>query len=192
MEGERTLAGVLRDLPDGQAVALGDMLAATGTRTHGAALLLLSLPEALPLPLPSASAILGIPLVIVSAHLALFGEAGALPRRLRARILPPWLVGALRGRIADIIGRAEGLSRRRWLPLARSERLLGLVCLYLSALLLAPLPLFNVPPAFCLVLIAWGMVQRDGRAVAAGLAGTVVLTAALAGLVEWVRVRLEL
>jgi hypothetical protein len=189
--GGRTFTRVLRDLPEGQAVTLGDLLAAAGSRAHGAALLLLSLPEALPLPLPSASAILGVPLVVVSAHLMLFGEAGALPRRLRERALPPWLLDLLRRRVVPLLGRAERLSHPRWLRLAGRERPLGLVCLYLSVLLLLPLPFFNVPPALCLVLLAWGMVQRDGVAVAAGLAGTVVLTAVLLGLVEWVRLRLE-
>jgi hypothetical protein len=54
-------------------------------------------------------------------------------------------------------------------------------------LLLLPLPLFNTPPALCLALLAWGMVQRDGAAVAAGLAGTLAVTAALG----WVAGRLH-
>lgn len=191
MAGERTLTQVLRGLPEGVPVTLGDLLAASGSRAHGVALLLLGLPESLPLPLPSASAILGVPLVVISAHLALFGEAGALPRRLRARMLPPWLLGALRHRVAPLLGRAERLSHPRWMTLAGRERALGVVCLYLSVLLLLPLPFFNVPPALCLVLLAWGMVQRDGMAVAAGLAGTLMMTAGLVGLIGWARSLLE-
>lgn len=191
MARERTLTQVLRDLPVGRAVTLGDLLAATGARAHGVALLLLSLPEALPLPVPSASLILGLPLMGISLHLALFGEAGPLPRRLRERVLPSWFLAALRGRLAPMLARAERLSHPRWLRLARQERPLALVCLYLSALLLLPIPFFNVPPALCLVLLAWGMVQRDGVAVAAGIAGTVAVTAALAGLAGWARALLD-
>lgn len=187
MTGNRSLTDVLRDLPQEQAVSLGAILSATGSRAHGVALLLLSLPEALPLPLPSASAVLGVPLVLISAHLALFGEAGPLPQRLRAQPVPSWFVVLLRERVAPLLGRVERLSRPRWFDLARQERLLGLVGLYLSILLLAPLPFFNVPPALCLVLLAWGMVQRDGKAVAVGLGGTLAVTAALVGLVEWAR-----
>jgi hypothetical protein len=187
MAGERSLTRVLRDLPEGQDVTLGGLLAATGSRAHGVALFLLSLPEALPLPLPSASAILGVPLVVISAHLMLFGETAALPRRLREQVLPKWLVGLLHGRVAPLLGQAERLSSPRWLRLAGRERLLGVVCFYLSVLLLLPLPFFNVPPALCLVLLAWGMVRRDGVAVATGLLGTVILSAALGGLVEWTR-----
>lgn len=187
MGGDATLSRVLRDLPEGRAVTLGALLAATGSRAHGVALLLLGLPEALPLPVPSAAAILGVPLVLISGHLALFGETGALPGRLGDRALPSWLVGALRGRVAPLLGRAERLSHPRLPALAAWQRPLGLVCLYLSLLLLAPLPFFNVPPALCLVLLSWGMVQRDGVAVVAGVAATLAMTAALAGLADWAR-----
>jgi hypothetical protein len=191
MTGHRSLTEVLRDLPGDQAVSLGAILSATGSRAHGVALLLLSLPEALPLPLPSASAILGVPLVIISAHLALFGEAGPLPQRLRTQTVPSWFVALLRERVAPLLGRAERLSRPRWSDLARQERFLGLVCLYLSILLLAPLPFFKVPPALCVVLLAWGMVQRDGVAVVVGLVGSAGMTATLVGLVEWARTMLK-
>lgn len=191
MGGEQSLHRMLGNLPDGGGLTLGALLEAAGSRAHGVALLLLALPEALPLPVPSASAVLGVPLLIISAHLVLFGAGASLPRRLRARALPAWLLGLLRERVAPILGRAERLSRARWMPLARGDRLLGLVCTYLSVLLLLPLPFFNVPPALCLVLIAWGMVQRDGVAVLAGLAGTVAITGALAGLVELARITLR-
>lgn len=185
MAEERTLTRALEVLPRGRPVTLGDLLDETGSGAHGGALLLLSLPEALPLPLPSLSAVLGVPLVAISAHLAFSGEAETLPRWLGDRVLPPRLLSVLQTGVAPILGRAERLSHPRWLPLARRQRLLGVACLYLSVLLLLPLPFFNVPPALCLALLAWGMVQRDGVAVAAGLAGTVALTAALAGLLEW-------
>lgn len=186
MTAKGTLAQALENLPKGQPVTLGALLSATGSRAHGVALLLLSLPEALPIPVPSAAAFLGVPLVAISAHLAVFGEAATLPRWLRRQVLPHRLVGVLRSRVAPVLGRAERMSHLRWAPLAGQERLLGLACLYLSVLLLLPLPFFNVPPALCLVLLAWGMVQRDGTAVAAGLAGTLALTAVLFGVIQWV------
>lgn len=183
----RPLSQVLAALPEGAAMTLGTLLVATGSRAHGAALLLLALPEALPLPVPSASAILGMPLVLVSAHLALFGEAQRLPRRLREVGLPAWFLRLLHRRVAPLLARAERLSRPRYEGLAAQERLLGVVCLYLSALLLLPLPFFNIPPAVALVLLAWGMLRQDGAAVALGLAGTALTTALMVGLLDWIR-----
>lgn len=187
MGANRTLSLVLKELPEDRSVSLGELLSQVGTGVHGFALLLLSVPEALPLPLPSLSAILGVPLIIISAHLAWFGEESRLPSSVRDRILPTWLLGFLRTRVAHVLARAERHAHPRWQRLAGRDQSLGFVCLYLSILLLLPIPFFNVPPALCLALLAWGMVQRDGLAVIAGLVGTVIVTAALVGLFGWAR-----
>lgn len=183
----QSLSQLFQDLPAGRPLTLGEILAAFGSRAHGCALLLLAIPEALPLPIPSMSGILGVPLVAVSAHLALFGETSALPQIVRGRQLPPRLVDVLRFRIAPIFQRAERLSRPRWPEIADWVRFLGLICLYLSLLLLLPLPFFNAPPALCLVLLAWGMVQRDGVFIVGGLAGTFAVTLTVAWFAEWLR-----
>jgi len=65
------------------------------------------------------------------------------------------------------------------------ERSIGLVCLYMSVLLLAPLPLFNFAPGLCLVALALGMVQRDGLLVLISVVATVVMTVALVFAVNW-------
>ena len=182
--GTRSLAEVLGDLPRGRSVTLAETLEAAGPRAHGSALLLLVLPEALPLPVPSLSAVLGLPLLLITLHLAAYGGEARLPRRLGDLALPGAVVGALRDRVAPLLARAEHVSRPRWQGIAAPERVLALVCLYLAAVLLLPLPFFNTPPALCLALIAWGMLRRDGLAVALGLAGTLGVTAALGWLAE--------
>lgn len=180
----RPLSEVLAELPRDRSVTLGETLGAMGTRAHGCALILLALPDALPLPLPSLSAILGLPLLIVSAHLATYGEGGRLPKRARGFVLPRRLVGALRDRVAPLLRRAERLSHPRWQAVAGQDRTLAIVCLYLAALLMLPLPFFNTPPSLCLLLVAWGMIQRDGVFVLAGLIGTAGVTAALIWIAE--------
>ena len=177
--GTGRLSDILRDLPRDRAVTLEETLGAMGPRAHGCALLLLALPDALPLPLPSLSLVLAVPLLLVTVHLLAFGTGRGLPARLGGFALPAGLVGTLRDRVAPLLGRAERLSQPRWQPLAGRERLLALVCLYLAAVLLLPIPFFNTPPALCLVLLALGMVQRDGVLVVAGLAGTAGVTLAL-------------
>jgi hypothetical protein len=77
------------------------------------------------------------------------------------------------------------MSRPRWAAFAGQERLIGLVCAYLSLILLLPLPFVNAPPAICLALIALGLIQRDGVLIALGLAGTVMTTFALVAAVVW-------
>jgi hypothetical protein len=71
-----------------ESISLGELASALRGRAHAFALLILVLPETIPLPVPSISIILGIPLVLIAAHLVLHGERAGLPRRVRDVHLP--------------------------------------------------------------------------------------------------------
>lgn len=154
----------------GEAVSLGDALDYSGARIHGAAILLMSLPECIPLPVPSFGAILGIPLLVVSAHLTVFGEGSNLPDRARRIQLPPRMIALMARHLTGPLTRAERLSQTRIAALGRRERVVGALCTLMSVLLLLPVPLMNVPPAIVLAILSWGLLQRDGLFVAIGIA----------------------
>lgn len=168
----------------GERIPFSAIVAAAGSRVHGFALLVFVLPEVPPLPLPSASTFLGIPLIIISAHLALFGEGTLLPVRLQSVTVPRSVLAAAARYLAPVFRWLERASRPRLLWLVRRERLIGLVCLYLSVVLILPIPLLNAPPAASLAAVALGMIQRDGAMVILGILGGVIVTAVLIGLVD--------
>jgi len=165
-----------------QSIPVGSVVSAAGSRVHGLALLLFALPDALPLPIPSVSAIIGLPLLLLSVHLIIFGDNSRLPARVESSRIPRPVVATIARYVVPVLSRLEHLSQPRWTGLVRQERLIGIVCLYLSAILLLPIPLMNTPPAMCLAAIGLGMIQRDGVLVAGGLLGAVLTTAALIGL----------
>lgn len=167
-----------------QPVDLASVLAAAGTRVHGLALLLFVLPETLPLPLPSASTFLGIPLFLISLHLALFGDQALLPARVLPTKIPRALLAAVGRYVVPILAWTERHSHARW-PALMHERLIGLVCIYLSIILLLPVPLMNAPPAICMAIIAVGLIRRDGVLVVLGSAGTLVMTGVFIWAAEW-------
>jgi hypothetical protein len=196
-EAEEPFSEALRALPTlapavgEEGPRLGRMLDRLGSRAHGTAILLLAIPDALPLPIPSAGAVIGVPLIAISGHLALFGERGGLPRRALEWRLPPRIARVIAVRVAPVLARAERISRPRLAIVAGKERPAGLACLVLSAILFLPIPLVNLPAAIGLVILAWGLVQRDGVIVAIGLgyavAIAVLVVAALAVLMDVVR-----
>lgn len=153
----------------GEPVSLGDALDYSGARIHGAAILLMSLPECIPLPIPSFGAILGIPLLITSAHLTVFGEGSNLPDRARRIQFPPRMIALMARYLVGPLARAERLSHDRLAALGRRERIVGALCTLMSIILLLPVPLLNVPPAVVLVVLSWGLLQRDGLFVAIGI-----------------------
>ncbi len=86
--------------------------------------------------------------------------------------------------LAPVFRWIEGVSRPRWLWLARRERLIGVVCLYLSLVLILPIPLLNSPPAACIAVVALGMIQRDGVFIVAGIVGGLIVTGILVGVID--------
>src|SRR4029079_2228846 len=121
-----------------QSIPVGSVVSAAGSRVHGLALLLFALPDALPLPIPSVSAIIGLPLLLLSVHLIIFGDNSRLPARVESSRIPRPVVATIARYVVPVLSRLEHLSQPRWTGLVRQERLIGIVCLYLSAILLLP------------------------------------------------------
>lgn len=180
------LAGFRADLPDGR-VTLSDCAAILGDRAFGGFLLMLALPNILPLPWGFATA-LCLPMVLIAAQMLLGRRRLWLPGILLR-------LGAEREVVARVLDRSLQMLRHteRWLkprmPFLSSlpaERLAGAVCLFLCVVLVLPIPLLGWFPAFALVALALGLVERDGLMLLVGYALSgltlVALIVALAGI----------
>jgi hypothetical protein len=152
----------------GPRVSLRDVVEALGERGFGILILLLALPNATPGPaMPGLSAVFAIPLCVLAAQLAGGREEPLLPAWLLRRSMTL-------ARFRQIVGYAAPSIRRveRWLkprPGLPEKRWLGLVILVLTLALAVPIPFANMPPALALLLIALGLVEKDGTAVRVGL-----------------------
>ncbi len=179
--GSRPTSEILQTLADeaGDKIAFGDVTAATGSRKHGFGLVLFALPELLPIPFVGFSAILAIPLGLLSLHLLIYGERTSVPEGVRRREMPSKVVKAVAKYAVPVFRRIEAVSRPRLAGVAEMHWLIGLVCLVLSGVLALPIPLGNFLPALCLVVIAFGMVQRDGLIVLVGMIGAVGVSGGL-------------
>ncbi|KIT14313.1 exopolysaccharide biosynthesis protein [Jannaschia aquimarina] len=179
---EKPISVVLTELSarngEGVNVRLGDVVDMIGSRGHGIAIVLLALPDTIPAPIPGLSGILGIPLFFISLHLAIFGETGRLPKRAERVAVPGRFLTLLARYGAPVLRRAERVTGPRFLAIAGRERLVGLFCVLWSLVLWLPIPFLNGPPATLLVLMAWGLIQRDGLFVGLGLVGSFALIAA--------------
>ncbi|MYZ46317.1 exopolysaccharide biosynthesis protein [Propylenella binzhouense] len=94
-------------------VPLQSVLAAVGTRVHGTALFILSVPEAVPLPIPSASMIFGMPIIMIAGHLVFFGEQAGLPRRMHTLPVPARALRLLACYLTPLLLVMERVSRPR-------------------------------------------------------------------------------
>ena len=188
---KRRLSEILGDMaadPGRLRISVGDLFAAMGDRAFGPLLLIFALPNVFPTP-PGTSAILGAPLVFLTAQLML-GRAPWLPRLIADRSMTRADFGSIVARISPWLMRAERLLKPRltFLVYPPAEYLIGLLALILAVVLALPIPLGNILPALAICFFSFGILERDGVCVLIGLAIS-ALSAVVAGGVVYALVK---
>ena len=175
-EGRIPLSQLLLDLVDDgrEIVTLNEVIELFGRRAMGALLFVFAVPNLLPLP-PGSSTILGAPLLLLSPQL-LFGVKGLwLPRGLRRREIKVSDLRPALVRFTPWLQKVERVSKPRLLILFGpvGDRLIGLICTLLAFVLILPIPLGNLLPAFTIGTLALALFQRDGLIALVGYASAV-------------------
>jgi hypothetical protein len=154
---------------EGDAVTLDWILAELHERAFGLFLLVLALPCCIPF-LYGIPQIVALPLLFVSAQLMIGRRKPWLPDRLGARTVSRDGLESLARRAAPWLVRIEGVSRPRLMGLTHApfDHLVGLALVLFSASILVPLPATNTVPGIAVVVVAMGLLQRDGLLVILG------------------------
>jgi hypothetical protein len=152
-------------------VTLREVIYVLRGRAYLLLVMLLALPFLTPIPLPGLSTPFGLAIAAVALRLAL-GQRPWLPMKLQRRELPPGFFGRLFFVAGRMIRFLEKFLRPRltWLTdtgfLLQLHALLMLVAA-LALLLPLPIPFTNTFPAWAIVLMAGGLLERDGAFVCA-------------------------
>ncbi len=167
------VAGLHARFADGP-LTLGDMIEVLQGRAWTLVLVLLALPFTQPIPLPFISTPFGVAIALISLRLAL-GQRPWLPARLLTRRLPPGFFGRVLKFSAGVLRVMEKVLRPRWAWLAESPPLvrmhaLAMLCASVVLLLPIPVPFTNTFPAWLILLVAAGLLERDGVVITAGYA----------------------
>ncbi|NDJ22246.1 exopolysaccharide biosynthesis protein [Nostoc sp. B(2019)] len=179
---------LLRDFLErhsGERLYFRDLLDDMADRAFAPVLLLCALPEALPLPIAGVSAIIGLPLMIVSVQLILGFNKPRLPSWIANRSLKRKDFEKLINKILSILEKFESVVRPRWKFVASplGQRLLGLLFLILAIVIALPIPFGNLPPAVAIVVISLGMIEQDGVVIVLGALGACVVLAIMASVI---------
>lgn len=155
----------------GGPVSLGWILAQLHERAFGVFLLILALPCCIPF-LYGLPQIVALPLMFVSAQILLGRHVPWLPARLATRAVSAEALDALARRSRPWLRRIEAVSRPRLGALTRMpvDRIVGGALVLFSASILVPLPGTNTVPGIAVVIIAMGLLQRDGLLILLGSA----------------------
>jgi hypothetical protein len=133
-----------------------------GTSAFGTSLMVFSLPEVLPIPIPGLSAIVVLPVGVISAQMATAIHA----------ILP-------------FLEKAEKYVKPRWDWAVHpvSQRFIGVFVFILALAIAMPVPGTNMPLAIAIFIIAMGLVEKDGRLITLGILLGLASFALLGGII---------
>jgi hypothetical protein len=165
---------------DGRTVRMGDVLAALGPHSLALALMLLTLPALVPSPGLPLGALSGAALAILALRIMVLGNAARPPAWIERLNVRRDLLNAASRRLIPVLRRVEALLRPRLRVLSsrRAVRLWGAVVLVHAVLIALPIPFGNLLPGVAVLVLACGLLARDGLALLASLA---VSLAALGG-----------
>jgi hypothetical protein len=150
-------------------VSIGHIRDALGNRSFAPLLVLFAAFNLLPLP-PGASAVLGLPLIIVSAQMVYGAKQTWLPSALSNRSLSADTFRSMMEWIIPRLIRIERVIRPRYWPFWRKQgdRIIGCIALVLAIVVTLPIPLGNWLPAFATALLGLALSERDGLLLAVG------------------------
>ena len=182
----RTLLQTIEQLADAapeEGFSLREIFDHLDESAFGAVLFLLALPCCIPF-LYGVPQVVAVPMIALAVQMALGREEPWLPAGLAARkIDKKGLTQMARGG-RKWLGWIEALVRPRLSAITgkRSERIIGAFLVFFCASILVPLPMTNTVPGFAVAVAAFGLMQKDGLAVIAGvIIGTAWISALIFG-----------
>ncbi len=151
------------------AVTLRQIIYVLRGRAYTLLLILLALPFITPIPSPGLSTPFGLAIAFIALRLTL-GQRPWLPMRLQRKELPAGFFGKIFTVAEWVIKFLEKLLSPRLPGLTNSTFLLRLHALVIllaaiGLLLPLPIPFTNTLPAWAILLMAGGMLERDGVAI---------------------------
>ena len=167
----------LEEEANGMPITLDAIVAALQDRGHAVVIILLTAPFVI-LPIPGLSTIVGLA-VIVLAFGILLNKKPWLPRFIGKRPISPEGLHRIIGGTNRVLRCVEKrMTGKSWHGLIGVSLILCTIALALPI----PVPGNNIPPAIGILLLALGLLERDGLLVLIGHLYTLVLWAGLIAL----------
>lgn len=147
----------------GEDITLGDFLDPLGERAFGFLILILALPNFIPVPI-GVGGVMGVFVVLVGLQMLIGFEHPWLPNALRRRGLKRASLERFIRRLTPVLRWLERVCRPRWEVLTRhpAHRVSGLLLVLIGIALALPIPFTNYPFGFLLIVYAVALIERDG------------------------------
>ena len=142
-----------------------------GQRALPSSLMLFTIPEVLPIPIPGLSTAVVIPTGIISYQMLQGKQEISLPRWLLDRSVPRSAFAACATAILPFLEKAEAKvkPRWRWMSSPAAKRFIGFFVLLMAAIIALPIPFTNMPFAIAIFIIGLGLAEQDGAMITLGI-----------------------
>ena len=155
-----------------RAITLREVIYVLGGRAYMLLVLLLALPFITPIPIPGLSTPFGLAIALIALRLSL-GQRPLLPKKLQRKELPAGFIGKVFTFAEKFLRFLEKFLRPRLTvltdtPLLQQLHAVLMLVAALSLLLPLPIPFTNSFPAWAILLLAAGLLERDGVFILAG------------------------
>jgi len=170
------------------AVTLRELLALVGEQGLLVFCGVLAAPFLLPITVPGMSTVFGLPMLLIG-FAVMASRVPWLPERLLDRAIPATTARTVLQKACGWAERFEHVVRPRWLALSEGRAVNavnGALIIIAVLLLMAPLPLIpfvNSLPALAVILLCFGMAERDGMVISAGYVTTALSAVYVGGLI---------
>ncbi|MGC4410634.1 MULTISPECIES: exopolysaccharide biosynthesis protein [Rhizobium] len=157
-------------------LSLGEVIATMGTAGMAFAILILALPALTPVPGPI-GLVFGSALAVVAAQIAIGRKSVWLPDFLKHRRLFSNVLELIVKHTAPHVSRVERLvrvDRMKFLTGPSAQILIGLPVLMMAIAIALPIPLGNFLPVISLVVLAIGLMEKDGLITLVGVVLSIV------------------
>jgi hypothetical protein len=153
-------------------ITLREVIQLLGGRAYLLLVLLLALPFITPIPLPGLSTPFGLAIALIALRLSI-GQRPWLPQSIQRKELPAGFIAKVFRAAEKILLFLEKFLRPRLTfltdtPLLRQLHAVLMLAAALALLLPLPIPFTNTFPAWTILLLAAGLLERDGGFVLAG------------------------
>jgi hypothetical protein len=154
-----------------KSLTIEEIVSGLGPRSMPTSLMVFTIPEVLPIPIPGLSTAVVIPTGIISYQMLRGQEEITLPRWLLDRSVPRAAFSACVNTILPFLEKAESKVRPRWRWVSSrpAKRFIGFFVLLMAAIIALPIPFTNMPFAIAIFIIALGLAEEDGALICLGI-----------------------
>lgn len=153
-------------------ISLAELMRVLQERGFGLLMVVLVLPNCVPIPVPpGVSTVFSLPLIFLAVQMLIGHPVPWLPNWLKQKTIKRATLAAMVSKLAPRLKIVEKLLRPRlsFFESNAGERVIGFFWLLFAISIAVPLPMTNFVPGIGILLMSLGLLSRDGAVILVGI-----------------------